>query len=751
MFQRVNRAQSVLGSGNGVSSRPVLLPSQEINLSIPSNYAPSWGPMQAFRELVQNWRAAIIQSFDLEPRGFRVKRDEAFSNDLSVITFTATMAGEDKPLGYIRFRSIDGLGTIEMVNRNATIERDHLNIGSTTRRGSDNQAATHGEGLKIALLVLQRQPQNHSVRLVTKSTDWQFDFTPESKLVARQAHFSPQQPGGFMTEDRTHPRPFLANPASDVVFILGEERMGIDDCGQRRKRSPIQSLDFEKWCTCAIFLQDIPNGNVYTSAGTLITNQDFSGRLYLNGMLLQGSSTQTASVTGLPLQYSYDFENGEVNRERQSLASIDAEGLSIMEIWKMALMVNPELISKLHDMLMRSRRSTLPPRNADVALEHQHWKREIVIQLKAHLLKSEKTWYFSGSQLSRNPSLRSKIEGLGYTGKCLPWHYWQILQTHKIFRTVSDEEGQIFVANSREVSEFDGKYAQELVYLMRFCFSACTLSGIPHMDTHFVQVGGLCLEAYVWQGFEGLFFCKINARFLNKRKSLEWLGLPKTLDDLAAASYVAKSLFREIYSKCAQLESQRQLEQNPLCMQMDKAIQDFAEIKNAITISGHWTETPGITIAQPPGAGWLDDPFSGGMETEVHGEASCGELRGLLLSDPSLVRRSGKSCSATSCRVGHMMQGAKELTISGLESGKKYFCVVKKLVQTGIVTPIPIITDYHIVESQESQAEAPASYSKKILHGPQSEYEAKNPKRESAVIGIPKAEEASTSAKRPRL
>ena len=37
-------------------------------------------------------------------------------------------------------------------------------MGGTSKAGNKNQAGAHGEGLKLALLVLMRGEQNHCVR-----------------------------------------------------------------------------------------------------------------------------------------------------------------------------------------------------------------------------------------------------------------------------------------------------------------------------------------------------------------------------------------------------------------------------------------------------------------------------------------------------------------------------------------------------------------------------------------------------------
>lgn len=59
-------------------------------------------------------------------------------------------------LGYIRFLGRGGEGTVEVANRSATLQPRHLDLDGTSKAGDSRQAGAHGEGLKIALLVLMR-------------------------------------------------------------------------------------------------------------------------------------------------------------------------------------------------------------------------------------------------------------------------------------------------------------------------------------------------------------------------------------------------------------------------------------------------------------------------------------------------------------------------------------------------------------------------------------------------------------------
>ncbi|KAK3385464.1 hypothetical protein B0H63DRAFT_449511 [Podospora didyma] len=96
-------------------------------LGVYKSYVHTWKQTDAFRELYQNWKDALVVSFDLDPRNFNKRA-----------------------------------GTVELANFNSRLEMSHLSLGGTTMRGvEDNRCAgTHGEGFKLAALVMHRN--NHA-------------------------------------------------------------------------------------------------------------------------------------------------------------------------------------------------------------------------------------------------------------------------------------------------------------------------------------------------------------------------------------------------------------------------------------------------------------------------------------------------------------------------------------------------------------------------------------------------------------
>ena len=307
------------------------------------------------------------------------------------------------------------MGTVESTNLDATIQPRHLEMGGTSKDGDKRQAGVHGEGLKLALLIFQRRPQNHAVRCISGGFTWNFNFTNRGKLVARLRRMTAEQVkrasasgSKAFTEGLAA---FAASPTRDVQFSIGQKSSGRNDIGDKMRRSQVSLEQFNEWCKVAIFLQNVTseaNGDpvkVGSKKGDLLMHPALRGNLYLKGLLLNASNgAHSASMTGQPLKFGYNFKEGSVNRERQSMASSRVEGLQILAIWDKVLPLRPPLRSELSDLL-----NSVEPKYADVILANEGLKEQTAILLKDHLFKDKSKWYFSATEKEKVSSPETLI------------------------------------------------------------------------------------------------------------------------------------------------------------------------------------------------------------------------------------------------------------------------------------------------------------------------------------------------------
>lgn len=343
-------------------------------------------------------RDGIIKSFNIRENEFLVIREERTKSRNTEIVYKVLRPGAEPKewLGYILFTARDGMGSIDIVNRRATLQPWHLDMGGTSKADDSHQAGAHGEGLKVALLVLQRGRQNHCVRCVTGSFTWNFNFTNRGRLVARLRRMMPEQLVRIREKSRQTSEkslaPFAPEPDRDVQFRVGQRASGRDQYGDKTKRDPVSLEQFNRWCETALFLQDVEDGGIVLSdRGDLITDPRLCGNIYLKGLLLKRSSESTsASMTGKPLKYGYNFQDGTTNRERQSVGETMEETRAILSIWNKVLLVRPTYVRHLSDMLNSS-----DPEYADVSMAKSLMRIETAVRLKEYLFSDSTNWYYS--------------------------------------------------------------------------------------------------------------------------------------------------------------------------------------------------------------------------------------------------------------------------------------------------------------------------------------------------------------------
>lgn len=308
-------------------------------------------------------------------------------------------------LGYISFTDQNGSGVIEITNRRATLEPGHLDLGHTTKQDSDTQAGVHGEGLKIALLVLIRSPQNHAVRCCSGDFNWRFNFTNRGRLAAVLTRMSDRQIDKAQKDAEKRIAggsaiPFAASSGKDVQFLIGEKRRTRNERGHFAKRCQVTRASFEAWIKSALFLCAVQDGGIIsTTHGDLLTSPQSVGCLYLKGLLLSETTAEkSASITTLPLKFGYNFAQGQTNRERQSIAGPLAESRAILAIWKEVVAKQPDMVKQLSDMLNSDEPKYADVHRAEINLKNDWATAKL---LRDYLLGGDlgSKWYYSIEQL----------------------------------------------------------------------------------------------------------------------------------------------------------------------------------------------------------------------------------------------------------------------------------------------------------------------------------------------------------------
>lgn len=201
--------------------------------------------------------------------------------------------------------------TLRVENAGATLSRDVLLMGQSSKRGKKELAGQFGEGLKLGMLVLVRD--GYRVKVRTGGEVW----TP---AVEASERFS------------------------------GQRVLTVDVQGGRQENErvmvEVEGITKEFWATLKekfLFLYPRKIDAVKTPRGSLLLTDRWKGRVYVKGILVQ---------TDPKLAYGYDLTEVTLDRDRRVVASWDLH-YELRRIWTDAVDLRPELLEDFTKLLER--------------------------------------------------------------------------------------------------------------------------------------------------------------------------------------------------------------------------------------------------------------------------------------------------------------------------------------------------------------------------------------------------------------
>jgi len=238
---------------------------------------------------------------------------------------TAHRTGSDELLGYIRFEKAKG--TLELTNFKAKLPREALGLGVSSKRNQENMAGTHGEGFKVAAVVMVRK--EYQVRYESAKYYWNFQFggRDKSHLYCNLRPMTDTKLAALMVADSARiaakkPRELKANIWEDVTVKIGKV--------YGSKGRAIDSSIFRDWIKVSFALEH-PHAVIKTAYGDLVTDKAFGGRMYLKGLYLGNSHTTKE------LKFCYNLYDGTTTRDRGRLTDEAEEAKVLADIWAVAI------------------------------------------------------------------------------------------------------------------------------------------------------------------------------------------------------------------------------------------------------------------------------------------------------------------------------------------------------------------------------------------------------------------------------
>ncbi|KAJ5938391.1 hypothetical protein N7466_001525 [Penicillium verhagenii] len=403
----------------GITDRPTR---QTVLLEISPAYVKDWKSTDAFRELYQNWKDAILETFQLDRRDFKLSFQD--DHDHFAIIGSSAPKGHAEPhaRGFIKYEK--KTGQVMLVNACARLPIECLVMGHTTRDRDNRLCGSHGDGLKLAALAMNRQQFQMSI--AASHCHWKFGL-----------HGPQQSLRCVITAARKISRtdwPAAADDMANLRFRIERDVAVVIGAGRSNQSRPVSPKTFLRWLRVTLDIHGLvsPTSVVQTPQGDLLLDPKHSGQLFLHRVRLA-----MHPVGGKVFMYGYNFACGKFSRDREGLISqVDLADL-VRQIWEYALSLREKDLFPSYVNLLRNH-----PHLGDVDQAERLLEPSTKTRIWEHLLRaSRKKLSFHSVDIS----LQTVNAIRACTGKKptpLPETFWQLLRSVTPVRTIEEEQQQ---------------------------------------------------------------------------------------------------------------------------------------------------------------------------------------------------------------------------------------------------------------------------------------------------------------------
>jgi hypothetical protein len=282
-------------------------------------------------------------------------------------------------LGFIRFSKKSN--TVELTNYKAWLSGKTLGLGSTTKRFQEHLAGHHGEGYKLAGLVLLRK--GYSVKIKASGCTWTFKVPApgeehEGQVCVKVVRMTPKvlqkRKDAFESrKSRGFARTMKGNIWEDVTFEIGSGDLVLTE------------EDVLSWTKDSLELE-LTASSINTELRILINTEHGSLLLdpnFRNKVFLKGIRVDHATFSDGEFQFGYNLARGEVDRDRYCLSDSHEQGELLARIWAKALEIDSSLVEQYVKMLQQQ------PTPPDVFLAEHHITEETAKKIWQHLLDKD--------------------------------------------------------------------------------------------------------------------------------------------------------------------------------------------------------------------------------------------------------------------------------------------------------------------------------------------------------------------------
>jgi hypothetical protein len=232
------------------------------NTNLNINYCKSWGFWEAIREIIQN---AIDQQTINKDNTFEINYDEKKK-------------------------------VIIISNKESILERSTILLGSTSKENQEETIGQHGEGYKIALLILSRLGKRVVINNYKKNEKWTPLFKEDKKYDGEE-----------VLKINVKKYRFTRLPDSNLTWNISNV-----------SKKDWDSLK-DKYLKFNNNLKKIVLGKEHGKGVEILLDKKMSGSIYINGLFVEKLNEKSN------YKYGYNLPSSmiQLDRDRRSVASFD--------------------------------------------------------------------------------------------------------------------------------------------------------------------------------------------------------------------------------------------------------------------------------------------------------------------------------------------------------------------------------------------------------------------------------------------
>ncbi|KAJ6020067.1 hypothetical protein N7522_000142 [Penicillium canescens] len=437
---------------------------QTIPVGISPAYVKGWDSADAFRELYQNWKDAILGRFQLNRLDFKPFYEDKKDYFSITVPTTSNDNGDRRALGYIKYEK--KTGRVTLTNSCMQLPVESLVMGFTSKDEQDQLAGSHGDGLKLAALIMSRD--GYKMTVAASHCRWSFGL-----------HGTSQSLRCVITPSRKMSPAIQRDQADDMAKLRFQDERDITvmiGAGRANQNRPVSSETFFWWLRVTLDIRGLsyPPSIVETPRGDLLLDSQFHGKLFLHGILLPMTTSGVKRY-----KFGYNFALGKFSRDRQGMVAKCEVADQVRQIWQCALHMHEHTLLPIYVNLLQNFPQAGDIEQADRLLEPSTTAR--IWEYLLHVTRRKRFFYSETSSVQSVGMIR---ETTGKRPTRVPEALWNLLRSGTPIRTVKEEQIELF-KDAEICATPESAFAKTTDWALKACLAL--LKATKHIKVVYVK------------------------------------------------------------------------------------------------------------------------------------------------------------------------------------------------------------------------------------------------------------------------